>query len=278
MNTREYTLRVKKSWVKYGFVAIVAAMVLAPVAVSASHTFTDVPDTHIFHSDIAWMADNGITSGCTPTEYCPGDSVTRGQMAKFLRNVAENKVVDAATAETADHATTADSATDAATVDGYAPTDLTLATGNSTTFSIATLTSHTNTTIEEITATAPIDGYFMVNANASWLDSDDSRILHWLQVDDTACTNTTVPVASVDFGYGSTTALAQNDNVAIGGVIAVTAGSHTVTLCAREFSSSGDPQYYSPTVQVLFTPFGSVTEGLAEAGVSSELELPGTDN
>jgi hypothetical protein len=120
MNTREYTLRVKKSWVKYGFVAIVAAMVLAPVAVSASHTFTDVPDTHIFHSDIAWMADNGITSGCTPTEYCPGDSVTRGQMAKFLRNVAENKVVDAATAETAgtaDHATTADSATEADNAD-----------------------------------------------------------------------------------------------------------------------------------------------------------------
>jgi len=117
MNTREYTLRVKKSWVKYGFVAIVAAMVLAPVAVSASHTFTDVPTTHIFHSDIAWMADNGITSGCTPTEYCPGDSVTRGQMAKFLRNVAENKVVDAATAETADHAATADSATEADNAD-----------------------------------------------------------------------------------------------------------------------------------------------------------------
>ncbi len=117
MNTREYTLRVKKSWVKYGFVAIVAAMVLAPVAVSASHSFTDVPDTHIFHSDIAWMADNGITSGCTPTEYCPGDSVTRGQMAKFLRNVAENKVVDAATAETADHAATADSATEADNAD-----------------------------------------------------------------------------------------------------------------------------------------------------------------
>ena len=103
---------------KYGFVAVVAAMVLAPVAVSAAHTFSDVPDTHIFHDDIAWMADNGITSGCTPTEYCPGDNVTRGQMAKFLRNVAENKVVDAATAETADHAATADSATNASQLGG----------------------------------------------------------------------------------------------------------------------------------------------------------------
>jgi len=107
-DTSKYTLRVRTSWVKYGFVAVVAAMVLAPVAVSASHTFTDVPTTHIFHSDIAWMADNGITSGCTPTEYCPGDNVTRGQMAKFLRNVAENKVVDAATATEADNADTLD--------------------------------------------------------------------------------------------------------------------------------------------------------------------------
>ncbi|MGA9595156.1 MAG: S-layer homology domain-containing protein [Acidimicrobiia bacterium] len=53
----------------------------------AAHQFTDVPDGHVFHSDISWLADHGITKGCNPPgndEYCPDDAVTRGQMAAFL--------------------------------------------------------------------------------------------------------------------------------------------------------------------------------------------------
>ena len=53
----------------------------------ASHSFDDVPDDHVFHTDIAWLAVEGITAGCNPpvnSEYCPDDNVTRGQMAAFL--------------------------------------------------------------------------------------------------------------------------------------------------------------------------------------------------
>jgi hypothetical protein len=75
-------------------------LISVPTAVWASHQFTDVPDSHIFHTGISWMKDNNITVGCNPpanTQYCPEDNVTRGEMATFMKRLAENNVVDAAT-------------------------------------------------------------------------------------------------------------------------------------------------------------------------------------
>jgi hypothetical protein len=50
------------------------------------NTFTD-DDGSVFEDDIAKLAAAGITTGCNAagTEFCPGKSVTRGQMAAFLR-------------------------------------------------------------------------------------------------------------------------------------------------------------------------------------------------
>jgi hypothetical protein len=79
--------------------ALVGALVAAPVAVYASHQFTDVPNTNPFHDDIAWLADAEVTLGCGGGQYCPDDFVTREQMAAFMRRLAENQVVDAATVE-----------------------------------------------------------------------------------------------------------------------------------------------------------------------------------
>jgi hypothetical protein len=67
---------------------IVAVAVAIPAVVVASHQFNDVPGSHTFHGDIAWLADEGITRGCNPpanTEFCPDDPVTRGQMAAFMK-------------------------------------------------------------------------------------------------------------------------------------------------------------------------------------------------
>jgi hypothetical protein len=48
-------------------------------------------DEHsIFEEAINRIAEAGITKGCNPpanTKYCPGDLVTRGQMAGFLKRV-----------------------------------------------------------------------------------------------------------------------------------------------------------------------------------------------
>lgn len=49
-------------------------------------TFADSADS-VFVADIAAIADAGITRGCDPpanTVFCPGEPVTRGQMAAFL--------------------------------------------------------------------------------------------------------------------------------------------------------------------------------------------------
>ncbi len=79
-------------------VAVVAFAAFIPVAAYASHSFTDVPDTNVFHGDISWLADAGVTLGCNPPandQFCPSDTVTREQMAAFLRRLSENQVVDA---------------------------------------------------------------------------------------------------------------------------------------------------------------------------------------
>lgn len=49
--------------------------------------FFDVPNSFTFSTHIAWLADEGITSGCNPSAnnlFCPTRAVTRGQMAVFL--------------------------------------------------------------------------------------------------------------------------------------------------------------------------------------------------
>lgn len=53
----------------------------------AAASFADVPAgpvPHPFFKYIQKMKELGITSGCTATNFCPDDAVTRGQMAVFL--------------------------------------------------------------------------------------------------------------------------------------------------------------------------------------------------
>ncbi len=86
------------------------AVLVVPIAGFASHNFVDVPNSHTFHNAIDWMVLNRITLGCNPpgnNEYCPEDNVTRGQMAAFLKRLAENRVVNAATAQTSANANNA---------------------------------------------------------------------------------------------------------------------------------------------------------------------------
>jgi hypothetical protein len=47
-------------------------------------TFTDVPTNAQFFREIEALVDSGITAGCTPTQYCPDQPVTRRTMAAFL--------------------------------------------------------------------------------------------------------------------------------------------------------------------------------------------------
>lgn len=93
-------------WTLMG-IAIIGALLLAPAAVWASHSFTDVPDSNTFHEDIDAIADARVTRGCNPpenTEYCPEDFVTREQMAAFMNRLGaldagQSPVVDARTVQ-----------------------------------------------------------------------------------------------------------------------------------------------------------------------------------
>jgi len=58
-----------------------------------STNFTD-DNGSIFEADIEKLAAAGITKGCNPpanTQFCPNDSVTRGQMAAFLKRAVQDQ-------------------------------------------------------------------------------------------------------------------------------------------------------------------------------------------
>jgi S-layer homology domain/Domain of unknown function DUF11/Beta-propeller repeat len=57
---------------------------LAQGGANPAQLFTDVPASNVFFNHITLMKLNNITSGCTPTAYCPDDTTTRGQMAVFI--------------------------------------------------------------------------------------------------------------------------------------------------------------------------------------------------
>jgi len=78
---------------------VLSAPVQVTVLDDGGADFVDVPVSHLFASDIAWLYDAGITRGCNPPAndlYCPDDAVTRGQMAAFLVRALNLTAVDTA--------------------------------------------------------------------------------------------------------------------------------------------------------------------------------------
>jgi hypothetical protein len=57
--------------------------------------FLDVPPGAFAYDFIQRMAEDGITTGCTPDDYCPANPVTRGQMAIFIMRGAFNQILSA---------------------------------------------------------------------------------------------------------------------------------------------------------------------------------------
>ncbi len=55
---------------------------VSPAPVNA--TFGDVPNTHPQYQFIEALVAAGVTAGCGGGNYCPGNPLTRGQMAVFL--------------------------------------------------------------------------------------------------------------------------------------------------------------------------------------------------
>lgn len=79
----EQRMRRRTRWAAFavGLALVIAA---APMVALAAATFADVPEGAPFYFDIENVAGAGIASGCGNGNYCPTQSVTRGQMAAFL--------------------------------------------------------------------------------------------------------------------------------------------------------------------------------------------------
>ena len=78
-------------------IAAVIALAISAIAGEARAApcagFVDVddaiPSTSAFCQDVVWIRNRGVTLGCTPTQYCPFEFVSRLQMAAFMRRLGE---------------------------------------------------------------------------------------------------------------------------------------------------------------------------------------------
>lgn len=200
--------------------AIVAAMLVVPIAVFAGHQFNDVPNDHIFHTGITWMADNGITVGCNAEgdEFCPDDNVTRGQMSTFMKRLAENQVVDAATSLDAD------------ALAGNAPNSYEGKVAGAE-VNEATPAATVRTLISTVTGfEAPQNGGALaVNADVTMIANDPDIAIVWIEVNGGGtCSIGTVPNTAGIWQF-----LTQPSGfLGTSTTDAVNAGSHRVDLCA----------------------------------------------
>jgi hypothetical protein len=225
------------------FLVALAVLIATPLAVVAADAFTDVPDSNVFHDDIAWLADANVTRGCNPpdnTEFCPGDNVTREQMAAFMRRLAQYIDAEDGTPAQADNATTADNAD---TLDGMDSVDLmTSVDGTSRNTEVGTVN------LVPLAASGDIDlatlqisseyGSHVLATFGFWaLTSGDGRLAAWVQLDNEDCTLTPPYDQIYDGSLVIQDYLTGEGTVSLSSSIVLpTAGDPTVTLCARSVS------------------------------------------
>jgi hypothetical protein len=198
------------------------------------------------------MKVNGITVGCNPpgnTNYCPDDNVTRGQMAAFMKRLAENNVVDAATLDGKD-------STEFLAVTSAQSFDWFDGTGN-------IVLSATGTPIVQTTISVPVAGHLLVIGDASVGNSASAGSLFtvWIQLDSGTCVANAAgqPATSVAgaTNYASPAVAGEDAGLGVTGLAAVSAGDHTVTLCGQ--NTVGGGQSFNATVAGQFLGEASVS-------------------
>jgi hypothetical protein len=209
---------------------VLTVVISVPVSVWASHRFSDVPDSHTFHNAIDWLADNGITVGCNPPandRYCPDDFVTRGEMAAFMKRLAERQVVDA----------------DA--VDGF---DAALLAPRAAYDRVADVPPGPTATLS-VDVDAPAPGVLLISGG---VDAQG-----FVTLDDYGCNlevdNVLLPGTAMESRVDGNTTINTNENCVAIGAIAVAAGGHSVDL---EIVGVGpDTNLGGATVWAVWIPF-----------------------
>ncbi|MGH9273086.1 MAG: S-layer homology domain-containing protein [Acidimicrobiales bacterium] len=92
-----------------GSILAAAALVGTAGVAHAAFGFDDVNENDTHAAGIQWLVDNGITTGCDADSFCPGEPVTRAQMATFMHRLSGNSnVLPSVDAKTLDGLTGSD--------------------------------------------------------------------------------------------------------------------------------------------------------------------------
>lgn len=75
--------------------SVLVPVVAAVPASAADDDFSDVPGSNTHHDAISELSDAGVTAGCDDGRYCPGEDVSRDQMASFLTRGGSSVSADA---------------------------------------------------------------------------------------------------------------------------------------------------------------------------------------
>jgi hypothetical protein len=229
---------------RLALLVLAIALTVPAGVVLASHTFSDVPSTNKFHSDIAAIAAAGITSGCAPDRYCPDGLVTRGQMAAFLNRLGA-LAPGKAPKVNADR------------VDGLHANAL-IRVGQSQTTADTVVTS-TGTLIAygtDLVIDAPAPGFVMVDASAVVVNSGCTSV----------CTVTLYAhhVQGDTYSIGGNAGLFTNglDTVVAQRVFPVSSGTNTFRMVVRRAAGgNGTVTATSGVLTALYTPFGASGTG-----------------
>lgn len=250
MSDHTYTIRIRRRWVRIATIVGVMALLAAPLTAWASHQFNDVPNSHTFHADISWLADNGITFGCNPPandQFCPSSPVNRGQMAAFMHRLANNQVVDADK------------------VDGFNASDLIRGAGAPATVNdIAANSPVSNNAVTSIEA--PTDGGLLINLEFGCASFGGTTNTVWFiqpTVDGVVATSSRT---SVDFPHAdlSSTPYSSGGSTAF---VSTAAGNHNIGYVAiLQFGDGSLDCDINETVA--FMPFDSTGATPADASSS----------
>jgi hypothetical protein len=80
-------MRVGKQLAAAAFLVVPAVASAGPCA--GASPFADVPATASYCTETEWLKNRNVTTGCGGANFCPGDFVTRGAMALFLKRLGD---------------------------------------------------------------------------------------------------------------------------------------------------------------------------------------------
>lgn len=264
-----------RRWGRIAAIVVATAALVAPVTAFASHQFTDVPNSNIFHDDIDWMRDNGVTAGCNPPandEYCPEENVTREQMAAFMRRLESKGVFLPKDGKAAD----------ADRLDGqngsYYANPIAIASGSE--LDGTDITSDGEVT--RLTLQAPAAGDVVARVTGTWGDNtSDYTALLWIEPHQpgSECDNFLdgQPLAGTVSAFsshgGELTGVSAGSSAGAGSDAGVSAGTYEYSLCAAttvgthdNFSWSGSVEWRASGASTAAMTTDSSDSSMSDAG------------